>query len=140
MLRKGPTIEPSSSLSSCSRHDDDLSTPTQLVSNERPPKRQKTDIIGTDFGSRGRAHFYSIFVVLTFYIVHVGIAAHYYSWHLMQLFLGLVGFFAIDTFVILKFYLPETSHLNNKGGVNNLDPNSTPRSFSSPVGHASLAS
>ena len=45
--KKRPTFEPSSSQSSDSRHDDDLSTPTQLLSNERPLKRQKTNIIDT---------------------------------------------------------------------------------------------
>ena len=39
-------IEPLSSQSSDSRHDD-LKTPTQLLSNERPPKRQKANIIDT---------------------------------------------------------------------------------------------
>ena len=46
--KKRPNIEPSSSQSSDSRHDD-LTTPTQLLSNnERPPKRQKTNIIDTN--------------------------------------------------------------------------------------------
>ena len=45
--KKRPIIEPSSSQSSDSRHDD-LTTPTQLLSNERPPKRQKTNIIDTN--------------------------------------------------------------------------------------------
>ena len=46
--KKRPTIEPSSSQSSDSLHDDagDLKTP-RLLSNERPPKRQKTNIIDT---------------------------------------------------------------------------------------------
>jgi putative ATPase len=45
--KKRPTIEATSSQSSDSRHDDDLTTPTKLLSNERPPKRQKTNIIDT---------------------------------------------------------------------------------------------
>ena len=44
--KKRPVIEPPSSQSSESRHDD-LMTPTQLLSSERPPKRQKTNIIDT---------------------------------------------------------------------------------------------
>ena len=45
--KKRPTIEPTSSQSSISRHDDDSTTPTQLLPNERPPKRQKTNILDT---------------------------------------------------------------------------------------------
>ena len=47
--KKRPTIEPSSSQCSDSLHDDagDLKTPIQFLSNERPPKRQKTSIINT---------------------------------------------------------------------------------------------
>ena len=47
--KKRPTIEPSSYQSSDSLPDDatDLKTPMQLLSNERPPKRQKTSIIDT---------------------------------------------------------------------------------------------
>jgi putative ATPase len=41
---KKRSIEPSSSQSSDTRHDDSM-TPTKLASNEHPPKRQKTDII-----------------------------------------------------------------------------------------------
>ena len=39
--KKRPTIQVSSSQSSDSRHDDDFTTPTELLSNERPFKRQK---------------------------------------------------------------------------------------------------
>ena len=49
--KKRPTIEQPSSQSqgSGSRHDDDsTTTPTQLLSNERPLKRQKTNIIDTN--------------------------------------------------------------------------------------------
>ena len=44
--KKRPIIEPPSSQSSDSRHGD-LTTPTQLLSNERPSKRQKTNITDT---------------------------------------------------------------------------------------------
>ena len=50
--KKRPTIEPpsSQSQSSGSRHDDDSTTPTQLLlPNERPLKRQKTNIVDTNF-------------------------------------------------------------------------------------------
>jgi putative ATPase len=56
-------IEPPSSQSSDSRHDD-LTTPTQLLSNERPPKRQKTNIIDvtTPLAERLRPKEFSDFV------------------------------------------------------------------------------
>ena len=45
--QKKRSIEPDSSQSSDARHDSDdlLTTPTKLLSNERPAKRQKTSII-----------------------------------------------------------------------------------------------
>ena len=46
--KKRPVIEPSSSQSSEPRHEEDLTRPTQPLSNERPPKRQKTNIIDTN--------------------------------------------------------------------------------------------
>ena len=50
--KKRPTIEPpSSSQSSDPCHDDDLTTPTQLLPNERPPKRQKTNIMDTNINA-----------------------------------------------------------------------------------------
>jgi predicted MFS family arabinose efflux permease len=57
------------------------------------------------------------------YFLHVGLAAHYYSWRFMQQFLGLVGFLV---FFIIIFFLPETFH-PNKRGVDNIDPSLLPK-------------
>ena len=48
----------------------------------------------------------------------VGFATHYYSWRIMQLLIGLIGFLV---FFLILFFLPETYH-PNKRGVDNFDP------------------
>jgi len=52
-----------------------------------------------------------------------GLAAHYYSWRLMQLALGIVG---LLSFLAIFFFFPETYH-PGKRGVDKLDPNLHPR-------------
>jgi len=52
-----------------------------------------------------------------------GFAAHYYSWRIMQYFLGLVGLFV---FFLIIFFLPETYH-PGKRGVDKLDPSLLPK-------------
>ncbi|KAF9043989.1 major facilitator superfamily domain-containing protein [Panaeolus papilionaceus] len=51
-----------------------------------------------------------------------GIAAHYFSWRLMQSTLGVVGIMA---FILIAFTLPETSHPGQRG-VDKVDPSSLP--------------
>jgi len=70
-------------------------------------------------GGKAQSYFYFLF----FSLLSVGLAAHYYSWRFMQLFLGLV---ALLVFFIIIFFLPETSH-PNKRGVDNLDPGLLPK-------------
>ena len=69
----------------------------------------------------GKSLFYLYFCCSHF--LSVGLAAHYYSWRFMQMFLGLVGFLV---FFIVILFLPETSH-PNKRGVDNLDPGQLPK-------------
>ncbi|KAF8804007.1 MFS general substrate transporter [Phlegmacium glaucopus] len=52
-----------------------------------------------------------------------GFAAHYYSWRLLQQFLGLVGLFV---FFLIMFFLPETYHPGERG-VDKLDPSQLPK-------------
>ena len=74
---------------------------------------------GTGFSSPCRR--YSTFLPIFFccsYFLPVGFTTHYYSWRIMQLLIGLVGFLF---FSLILFFLPETYH-PNKRGVDSFDP------------------
>ncbi|KAF8812965.1 MFS general substrate transporter, partial [Phlegmacium glaucopus] len=60
------------------------------------------------------------FILISFWFCF---AAHYYSWRLLQQFLGLVGLFV---FFLIMFFLPETYHPGERG-VDKLDPSQLPK-------------
>ena len=63
------------------------------------------------------AHFF--FCYCSYFLsTCIGFATHYYSWRIMQLLIGLIGFLV---FSLILFFLPETYH-PNKRGVDNFDP------------------
>ena len=72
--------------------------------------------------SRG---YYFLSMLTLFYLIlasRLGLAAHYYSWRLMQLVLGLVG---LGTFFCILLFFPETYHPGQRG-IDKLDPASLP--------------